>query len=110
MSADRSIQVILINLLGSIPQAIEIAEVITEFVHHYNQEHKLNGIRNGNKHKRDDNSPRLVVRLAGSDLDGAKKELTALKQQSNIVIVMTENLDEAVSEAVRLAKPTVYKK
>ncbi|BDA71896.1 ATP-grasp domain-containing protein [Rivularia sp. IAM M-261] len=110
MSADKSIQVILINLLGSIPQAIEIAEVITEFVHHYNNEHKSNGTRNGNKHKRDHNFPRLVVRLAGSDLDGAKKELTALKHESDMSIVMTESLDEAVSEAVRLTQPLVYKK
>jgi succinyl-CoA synthetase beta subunit len=110
MSADKSIQVILINLLGSIPQAIEMTEVITEFAHTYKSEHKLNGTRNGSKHKRDDSGLRLVVRLAGSDLDEAKKELTTLKQQSNIPIVMTESLDEAVSEAVRLAKPTVYKK
>lgn len=110
MSADKSIQVILINLLGSIPQAIEIAEVITEFAHHYKSEHKSNGTRNGHKHKRDNSFPRLVVRLAGSDLDGAKKELAALKHESNIPIFMTESLDEAVNEAVHLAKPLIEKK
>ncbi|MBF2067430.1 MAG: succinate--CoA ligase subunit beta [Calothrix sp. C42_A2020_038] len=109
MSADKSIQVILINLLGSIPQALEVAEVITEFVHHYKNEHKSPGTRNGGKNKRD-NFPRLVVRLAGSDLDETKKELKALIAHDDIPIVIAENLDEAVGAAVNLVKTAVYKK
>jgi succinyl-CoA synthetase beta subunit len=109
MSADRSIHVILINLLGSIPQATEVAEVITEFAYHYQSEHKLHGARHAGKHKRDD-FPRLVIRLAGLDFDGAILELTALKRENNMPLVITDNLDEAVREAVRLTKTAMHKK
>jgi succinyl-CoA synthetase beta subunit len=111
MSADRSIQVILINLLGSIPQATEVSEVITNFIHYLKSEMKSQFSRStGGKHRRENTFPRLVIRLAGSDLDIVRQELIALKSQEDIPIAVVENLDDAVTEAVRLAKTPTFKK
>ncbi|MBW4645214.1 MAG: succinate--CoA ligase subunit beta [Goleter apudmare HA4340-LM2] len=110
LAADKSIQVILINLLGSIPQATELAEVIAQFLQQNTNEPKPQAVRsNGSKSRREGSLPRLVVRLAGSDFDAAKEYLTTLKIQGDVLTVV-ENLDEAVSEAVRFAKSTAYKK
>jgi succinyl-CoA synthetase beta subunit len=120
MAADKSIQVILINLLGSIPQASEVAEVIINFVNQQkNESHPLTSSSNGSKNKRDRretasleyrNLPRLVIRLAGSDFDIAKKELAALKSDRDIPIEVVDNLDEAVNEAVGHVKTPASKK
>jgi succinyl-CoA synthetase beta subunit len=112
IGADRSIQVILINLLGSIPQATEIAQVITDFVQHQNDELKSQNSRaNGGKHRREHNLPRLVIRLAGSEFDSARQELIALKSQNDdIPVLVVENLDEAVKQAVSFAKSAATKK
>jgi succinyl-CoA synthetase beta subunit len=110
MAADKSIEVILINLLGSIPQASEVAEVMIDFVNQHKNE-SLTSRSNGSKNKRDhSNLPRLVVRLAGSDFDVAKKELAALKRDRNIPIEVIDNLDEAVNEAVGFVKTAALKK
>ena len=58
---------------------------------------------------RESDFPRLVVRLAGSDFNVANNFLATLKTQSD-ALILVENLDEAVAEAVRLTKPTAYKK
>ncbi|PAX59996.1 succinate--CoA ligase subunit beta [Brunnivagina elsteri] len=111
MAADKSIQVILINLLGSIPQASEVAEVIIDFVNQQKSElQPLTSSSNGSKNKRDKQSliPRLVIRLAGSDFDIAKKELAGLK--CDIAIEVVDNLDEAVNEAVGFVKTAASKK
>jgi succinyl-CoA synthetase beta subunit len=52
----------------------------------------------------------LVVRLAGSGFDTVKKYLATVKTSNDASIVIIENLDEAVVEAVRLAKSTHHKK
>jgi succinyl-CoA synthetase beta subunit len=110
LAADKSIEVILINLLGSIPQADEVAQVIAKFVEHDNNEHKLKIVRsNGSKIPRDLNFPSLVVRLAGSELNAARSYLATLQTPKNALFVV-ENLDEAVEVAVRLAKATATKK
>ncbi|MBX9256705.1 succinate--CoA ligase subunit beta [Desmonostoc muscorum CCALA 125] len=110
LAADKSIEVILINFLGSIPQAEEVAQIIAKFVQHDNNELKLKVVRsNGSKIPPDLNFPSLVVRLAGSELNAAKKYLATLKKTSSALVVV-ENLDEAVEVAVRLAKPTANKK
>jgi succinyl-CoA synthetase beta subunit len=107
LAADRSIQVILINLLGSIPQAAEVAEAIANFVQlDKNEFHSHNGSRSG----RESCLPRLVIRLAGSELNTARKYLATLKTQGDVPVIVVENLDEAVTEAVRLVKPSVHKK
>ncbi|MBD2414900.1 ATPase [Nostoc calcicola FACHB-389] len=110
LAADKSIEVILINFLGSIPQAEEVAQIIAKFVQHDNNELKLKIVRsNGSKIPPDLNFPSLVVRLAGSELNAAKKYLATLKKTSSALVVV-ENLDEAVEVAVHLAKPTANKK
>lgn len=114
MAADKSIEVILINLLGSILQASEVAEVIIDFVNQQkNEPQSLTSRSNGSKNKRDTsyrNLPRLVVRLAGSDFDVAKKELALLKRDRDIPIEVVDNLDEAVNEAVGFVKTAALKK
>jgi succinyl-CoA synthetase beta subunit len=63
---------------------------------------------NGNKNRRESHFPRLVVRLAGSEFETARKYIATLKTPTDGPIVVVENLDEAVAEAVRLAKSTAY--
>lgn len=101
LAADTSTEVILINLLGSIPQAEEVVEIIAKFVQYDNSD-------NVSKIRRESDLPRLVVRLAGSDFN-VVKELLAKLNRGN-ALIMVEDLDEAVAEAVRLAKSAVYNK
>lgn len=109
LAVDKSIQVILINLVGSIPQPGEVSEVIAEFIQGIAADVKPQLARsNGNKNRKELQFPRLVVRLVGSELEVAKKHLAKLKAQSDAAIFV-ENLDEAVVEAVRLAKSTPAK-
>jgi succinyl-CoA synthetase beta subunit len=111
LAVDKSIQVILINFLGSVPQGGEIAEVIANFVQHNKNEAKTQTLRsNGNKSRRETYLPPLVVRLAGSEFDAARKYLTTLKVPSDASIVVVENLDEAVTQAVNLAKATAHRR
>jgi succinyl-CoA synthetase beta subunit len=104
LAADKSIQVILINLLGTIPQPPEVAEIILAFLQHDKSELKPHVLRsNGNKSRRENNFPRFVIRLGGSDLNATRNYLATIETQSDALIVV-ENLDEAVAEAVHLAK------
>jgi succinyl-CoA synthetase beta subunit len=92
--------------LGSVPQAAEVGQVIFNFINNHISnvsELKPPESRNGNKNRKETYYPRLVVRLAGSELEAARQELAALKTQSYAPIIV-ENLDEAVAEAVKLAK------
>jgi succinyl-CoA synthetase beta subunit len=108
--ADKNVQVILINLLGSIPQSTEFAEVISRFIQQDKSEVKSQAARtNGQKPRRDGGFPRLVVRLAGAEFNAARKYLATLKTQSD-TLILVENLDEAVAESVRLAKSAAYKR
>ncbi len=68
-----------------------------------NSNHRLYA-RNG-KSRREFHFPPLVIRLAGSEFDTAKKYLASLKTHSDALVVV-ENLDEAVEKAIRLAKST----
>ncbi|MFM2060555.1 MAG: hypothetical protein RLZZ507_225 [Cyanobacteriota bacterium] len=107
LAADKSIQVILMNFLGTIPQVSQMPEVIANFIQLDPKElksHLTNGSKNLPKYL-----PRLVIRLAGADFDDARKYLAALKPEAETLIVV-ENLDEAVKQAVRLAKLPAYKK
>jgi succinyl-CoA synthetase beta subunit len=110
LEADTSIQVILINFLGNIPQTEEVIEVIARVVQQDNGELESQVVRsNGNKSRQERNFTPLVVRLAGSEFNAARKYLATLKTHSDALLVV-ENLDEAVAAAVRLAKPTAKKK
>ncbi|MBD2727639.1 succinate--CoA ligase subunit beta [Nostoc sp. FACHB-892] len=110
LEADNSIQVILINLLGNIPQTEEVVEVIARTVQQDNSELQSQVVHsNGNKSRREQNFSPLVIRLAGSEFDAARKYLATLKTPSDALLVV-ENLDEAVAAAIRLSKPMVRKK
>ncbi|MBW4427924.1 MAG: succinate--CoA ligase subunit beta [Nostoc desertorum CM1-VF14] len=110
LEADNSIQVILINLLGNIPQTEEVVEVIARSVQQDNSELQSQvAYSNGNKSRREQNFSPLVIRLAGSEFDAARKYLATLKTPSDALLVV-EDLDEAVAAAIRLAKPMVSKK
>ncbi len=91
LSGDKSIQVVLVNILGSVPTAVEIASVIANFMQRRDR-------NNGGKTRSHSQLPRLVVRLAGSDVDSAREQLEAVQ------VPLLENLDEAVAQAIRLAK------
>ncbi|WP_392407193.1 ATP-grasp domain-containing protein [Chlorogloeopsis fritschii] len=112
LAGDKSIQVILINFLGSLPQVEEVVEVIANYVPHHKNDRKPQVLRsnNGSKSRRESHLPRLVVRLAGFEFDAARKYLATIKTSSDTSIVVIENLDEAVVEAVRLVKLTSHKK
>ncbi|MDZ7959743.1 MAG: succinate--CoA ligase subunit beta [Aulosira sp. DedQUE10] len=110
LATDKSIQVILVNLLGSIPQSEEFAEIISKFLQQDKSEVKSSTVRtNGSKSRRESGFPRLVVRFAGSEFSAARKYLATLKTQGD-TLILVENLDEAVAESIRLAKSTTYKK
>lgn len=113
MATDKSIQVILINLVGSIPQSAQFAQVIGKFLQQDKNELKSQVVRsngtNGNKSRRENGFVRVVVRLVGSEFTAAKKYLASLKTNGDGLIVV-ENLDEAVEEAVRLSKTIAYKR
>ncbi|WP_193199559.1 succinate--CoA ligase subunit beta [Nostoc sp. MG11] len=110
LNADKSIQVILINFLGSIPQSEEVTEVIAKFVQQDKSELKSQAVSsNGSKSLRVPNFLPLVVRLAGSEFNAAREYFAELKTHTDALIVV-ENLDEAVDKAVRLAKLTASKK
>jgi succinyl-CoA synthetase beta subunit len=105
---DKGIQVILINLLGSIPQVNEVADVITNFIEYQQNNFHLRVSTNGSKARRQPNHLRLVIRLAGSDFDSTKQKLTSFTAHHNrtedISISIVDNLDEAIAESIRLAK------
>ncbi|MGH1395324.1 MAG: ATP-grasp domain-containing protein [Trichormus sp.] len=108
LAADQSIQVILINLLGSIPQPEAAATAIVDFVLRYQGEVSSSMVRS-NGSKREHTLPKLVIRLAGSELKAAKDVLAPLETDYDGLIVV-ENLDEAVAAAVNLVKSPGYKK
>ncbi len=96
--------------MGTIPQVDQLAEIITKFLNSDRSEitSQMSG-SNGNKSPQPLNLPSLVLRLAGSEFNNVKEYLATLKI-SNQAIIVVENLDEAVKEAVRLAKLPVIKK
>jgi succinyl-CoA synthetase beta subunit len=107
LASDKSIQVILINFLGTIPDVSQMPQVVANFIQVDPQELKSplsTTSKNKSRHL-----PRMVFRLAGADFQDTKKHLTALNPENDTLIVV-ENLNEAVAQAVRLAKLPAYKK
>jgi len=105
LTADKSIQVILMNFLGSIPQAEEVAEMIVNFIQHKPSNSSQGFTSNGNRNPRKGfSTPKLVIRLAGSDLDTAKRYLSNLQDVGENPVLLVESLDEAVVQAVKLTK------
>jgi succinyl-CoA synthetase beta subunit len=99
LSQDKSIQVVLINILGSVPPAVEVAEVVANFVQRQVSVTKPEAVRTTPARTSSySHLPRLVVRLVGSELDSARERLATVQ------VSLLENLDEAVAQAVRLSK------
>ncbi|NHC36981.1 succinate--CoA ligase subunit beta [Scytonema millei] len=93
IAQDKSIHAILVNILCSVPTTVEVAEAIATFVQqHDNKTHKTRS------HAQ---YPKLVVRLAGTDLADAKAKLDAVQVSS------MEDLDEAIAQVVRVAKSSL---
>ena len=89
---DKNIQVVLVNILGSVLKGVKVAESISKFV-----EHSMPKARNASY-------PRLIVRFAGSELYLAQEKFAAL------AIPLVDNLDEAVLQTVRQAKSSPARK
>lgn len=96
-SQDKTIQVVLVNILGSVPTAVEVAEVIANFM-----QRRENTLAQHTRSHGD--LPRLVVRLTDSDLNSARERLASVQ------VPLLDDLDEAVAQAVRLAKSGARKK
>lgn len=110
LTADKSIQVILINFLGSIPQAEKVAEVISNFIQQQPNNISPGFASNGNSNGRgSDSIPKLVIRLAGTDLDIAKKYLSTTEDFGDSPVLLLESLDDAVKQAVKLTKAKARK-
>jgi succinyl-CoA synthetase beta subunit len=107
---DQDIQVILINFLGNIPQVNQLSEIIANCVQLDNSKiASQSSATNGNHNQQDAHLPKLVLRLAGSEFNHTREYLANLSTSNQSPIVV-ENLDEAVKQAVRLAKLPVVKK
>ncbi|MTJ06306.1 MULTISPECIES: succinate--CoA ligase subunit beta [unclassified Anabaena] len=108
LASDQNIQVILINFVGTIPQVHQFPEIITNFLQLDRSEITSDvSATNGNNPPLE--LPHLVIRLAGAEFNDARKYLATFKTTHQSLIVV-ENLDAAVKEAVRLAKLPVVKK
>lgn len=79
----REVKAILVNLLGSILPATDIANVILAHLQKRNLHHPL---------------PAIVLRLAGTDLEQAKESLAAIE------VPVLESLDQAITQVVTLTK------
>ena len=92
----KNIKVVLVNIVGSVPTALEIASVITNFVHRHEDPPTTK--------TRSNPYPRLIVRLADLELEAAREQLKTVQ------VPLVENLDEAVEQTVRLAKVNAAKR
>ena len=93
LARDKSLQVILVNILGSVLKGVKVAESISKF-----------GEIHGIPKTRNAAYPRLIIRFAGSELDSAKEQFASL------AVPLVENLDEAVVQTVRQAKSSPTRK
>jgi succinyl-CoA synthetase beta subunit len=88
---------VLVNIVGSVPTALEIASVITNFVQRH-EDHPPTTKTRSHPY------PRLIVRLADLELEAAREQLKTVQ------VPLVENLDEAVEQTVRLAKGNAAKR
>jgi succinyl-CoA synthetase beta subunit len=99
ITQNKQVKVILINLISNLVPCDEVAEIIASSVKQYvPKTSSLKGIRPGTLIAQATRSPALVVRLVGSECDRAQSRLAAHQ------ISLVDNLDEAVTQAVALAK------
>ncbi|MBD2138060.1 succinate--CoA ligase subunit beta [Anabaena sp. FACHB-1237] len=109
LAKNSNIQVILINFLGNIPQSYQLPTIISKFLQADNAKKNTNNTNNtNNKYNSGSHGtknyseglPYLVIRLAGSELNHVRKSLLTLAKSEPFLIVV-EDLDMAVSQAVR---------
>ncbi|MBD2181080.1 succinate--CoA ligase subunit beta [Planktothrix sp. FACHB-1355] len=105
---ENSIKVLLVNILGGVTSCDELADAISNFVQRNYGEGLVSPLpsrpvrrpRQDSTETGNGHNPYFVVRLAGSEIDAAKERLGALG------VSVIDNLDEAVSQAVALTKPS----
>ncbi|MBW4637665.1 MAG: succinate--CoA ligase subunit beta [Gloeocapsa sp. UFS-A4-WI-NPMV-4B04] len=93
----KNIKVVLVNIVGSVPTALEIASVITNFIQRHEDRPPASKTRSHPY-------PGLIVRLADLELEAAREQLKTVQ------VPLVENLDEAVEQTVRLAKVNAAKR
>lgn len=103
LAADKSVQVILINLIGGITEIKEVAGIISNFVQQEKHQVKLTTGTCSSRTPRGEHFPSLVVRIAGSEFAEVKQLLGGLNTKPDALIVL-ENLDEAVAASVSLTR------
>lgn len=105
---EDGVRVLLVNILGSVPNCTEIASAIATYLQQSGSELPIpfaNNSRqrrpnNGSNETHDGQFPYFIVRMGGTQIEAAKESL----KSSGVFVV--DSLDEAVSQAVALAKPT----
>ncbi len=98
ISQHKSVRVILINLISNLVPCDEVAEVIVSYLERRTSKPRLADMRADVMFTQPRRRLPLVVRLVGSQSDRARTQLEATH------LSLVENLDEAVTEAVSLAK------
>jgi succinyl-CoA synthetase beta subunit len=79
--------VILINILSNVTSCEEIADAIAAYIH------------NRTRDTRSRSPLQVVVRLVGPEVEAAKERLAAVQ------VSLFDSIDEAVEQAVSLARP-----
>ena len=87
VTQDRSVRVILINILSNVTSCEEIADAIAAYIH------------NRTRDTRSRSPLQVVVRLVGPEVEAAKERLAAVQ------VSLFDSIDEAVEQAVSLARP-----
>ncbi|EKQ69343.1 succinyl-CoA synthetase, beta subunit [Leptolyngbyaceae cyanobacterium JSC-12] len=98
ISQHKSVRVILINLISNLVPCDEVAEVIVSYLERRTSKPRLADMHADVMFTQPRRRLPLVVRLVGSQSDRARTQLEATH------LSLVENLDEAVTEAVSLAK------
>lgn len=99
MTQMKQVRVLLVNLVSSLIQCDEAAEVIAAYLNRRVREPRgVSEIRPDTLITHTVRIPQMVVRLVGKDHDRAKALLTGTQ------VAFIESLDEAVTQAVQLVK------
>lgn len=97
LSEQKNIQVVLVNILGTVPTPVELAQVIVNFVQRRER-------MTTSRARTQSYSPRVIVRFAGAEIDAAKEQLATVQ------VSVAESLDEAVAQVSRSAKSSGRRK
>ncbi|PZV18477.1 MAG: ATPase [Leptolyngbya sp.] len=99
LTQNKQVKVVLINLISNLVPCDEVAEIIASSVkRHVPKTNSLKRIRPDTLIAQATRSPAMVVRLVGSECERAQSRLASNQ------ISLLDNLDEAVTQAVSLAK------